>query len=108
MRWARESPSSSMTRVLSLLLCAWLLLPSLASAEEHAGDEQWLVALRHSGSYQEGVKQVREKLELSYDMGAVNGASHWETIHDYYIELARAKGCKKGKRDADGPVKVCH
>jgi len=26
-----------------------MLLPSLASAEEHAGDEQWLAALRHSG-----------------------------------------------------------
>jgi len=85
-----------------------MLLPSLASAEGHVGDEQWLVALRHSGSYQEGVKQVREKLELSYDMGAVNGASHWETIHDYYIELARAKGCNKGTPYADGPVKACH
>jgi hypothetical protein len=106
--WARESPSSPMTRALSYFLCAWMLLPSLASAEEHVGDEQWLVALRHSGSYQEGVKRVREKLELSYDMGAVNGASHWETIHDYYVGLARAKGCKKGTPYADGPVKACH
>jgi len=49
--WARESPSSPMTRALSYFLCAWMLLPSLASAEEHVGDEQWLVALRHSGSH---------------------------------------------------------
>ena len=97
-----------MIRALPFFLCAWLLVPSLADAEGDAGDEQWLVALRHSGSYQKGMKHVREKLELSYDMGAVNGASHWETIHDYYIGLARAKGCKKGTPYADGPVKACH
>jgi len=97
-----------MMRALPFFLCAWLLLPSLAGAEGDAGDEQWLVALRHSSSYQKGMKQVREKLELSYDMGAINGALHWETIHEYYIGLARAKGCKKGTPYADGPVKACH
>jgi hypothetical protein len=51
---------------------------------------------------------VREKIELTYDVGAVNGASHWDTIHGYYVELARAKGCKKGAPYANGPVKACH
>ena len=95
-------------RALPFFLCAWLLLPSLAGAEESADYEQWLVALRHSGSYQKGMKHVREKIEFSYDMGAVKGASHWETIHGYYIGLARAKGCKRGTPYADGPVKACH
>jgi hypothetical protein len=54
------------------------------------------------------MKQVREKIDFAYDLGAVKGASHWETIHGYYIELARAKGCKKGAPYADGPIKTCH
>ena len=97
-----------MTRVLPFLLCAGLLVPSLAAAEEPETEEQRLVALRNSGSYNEGMKQVREKIELTYDMGAVNGASHCDTIHGYYVEVARAKGCKKGAPYAEGPVKACH
>lgn len=96
-----------MARMLPFALCAWLLVPSAAGADGRAGDEQWLTVLRHSGSYQDGMQKVREKLELSYDMGAVNGALHWETIHEYYIDLAKAKGCKKGTPYADGPVKAC-
>ena len=84
------------------------MLPSLAAAEEPESDAQALAALRHSGSYQEGMKQVRKKIDFAYDLGAVNGASHWNTIHSYYTELARAKGCKKGAPYADGPVKACH
>jgi hypothetical protein len=47
-----------MRRVLPFLLCAWLLVPSLAGAEEPTGDEERLVALRHSGAYQKGMKHV--------------------------------------------------
>ena len=97
-----------MMRVLPLLVCAWLLVPSLAAAEESSKDAEWLGVLRHSGSYQRGMKQVREKIDFAYDLGAVKGALHWETIHSYYIELARAKGCKKGAPYADGPIKTCH
>jgi len=97
-----------MMRFLPLLLCAWFLLPSLVAADEPDRDEQWLATLRNSGTYQKGMNQVREKIEFPYDRGAVNGASHWDTIHAYYIELARAKGCKTGAPVADGPVKACH
>ena len=97
-----------MIRSFPFLLCAWLLVPLLAAAEEPETEEQRLAALRHSGSYQEGMKQVREKIEFAYDLGAVEGASHWDTIHGYYVELGRAKGCKKGAPYADGPVKACH
>jgi len=97
-----------MMRFLPLLLCAWFLLPSLVAADEPDRDEQWLATLRNSGSYQTGMNQVREKIEFAYDRGAVNGASRWDTIHAYYIELARAKGCKTGLPFADGPVKACH
>jgi hypothetical protein len=97
-----------MMRLLPLLLCAWFLLPSLVAADEPARDAQWHATLRNSGSYKTGMNQVREKIEFAYDRGAVNGASRWETIHGYYLELARAKGCKTGVPFADGPVKACH
>ncbi len=97
-----------MARLLSLILCAWLLLPTVAAAEDPPSKEEVLATLRHSGSYQEGLERVREKIEYAYDAGAVNGAPHWETIHRYYIELALSKGCKKGSPYSEGPVKVCH
>ena len=97
-----------MTRRLPLLLCVCLLLPSLARAEEPPAHEQELAMLRHSGSYQEGLELVREKIEFAYDAGAVNGASQWATIHSYYIELARAMGCAQGAPYEKGPLKVCH
>jgi hypothetical protein len=97
-----------MRRFLLLLLCAWFLLPSPVSAEGPADDEQSLASLRHSGTYQKGLKAVRDKIEFAYDLGAVRGASHWETVHNYYVGLARTKGCQKGAPFADGPVKACH
>ena len=97
-----------MTRALTVLVFASLLLPSLAGADEAVSEEQALAMLRHSGSYQEGMKKVREKLEHAYDIGAVVGAAQWEKLHDYYIEVARAKGCKKGVPFAEGPVQACH
>ena len=96
-----------MTRLLPLLLCTWLL-PSFAAADDPESKEQWLVELRNSGTYKKGMKEVREQIEFVYDLGAVAGASQWDAIHDYYIELARAKGCKKGAPYADGPIKACH
>jgi len=50
-----------MIRVLPFVLCAWLLLPSSGAAEELESDAQALVALRHSGSYQEGMKHGLRK-----------------------------------------------
>jgi hypothetical protein len=97
-----------MARIFQVLLCVSLLVPSFAGADTPASDEQANLELRRSGSYQEGMQKVRDKLELSYDVGAVNGATHWEAIHDYYVELARAKGCKKGAPYAAGPIKACH
>lgn len=64
--------------------------------------------LRHSGTYQTGLKLVREKIEFAYDVGARTGASRWGTIHGHYVELARAKGCAQGAPYAEGPVKACH
>lgn len=97
-----------MKRVLPFFLCAWFLLPSPATADEPEYDEQWLVELRNSGSYKKGMEQVREKIESMYDKGAVRGAAQWDAIHGYFIELARAKGCKKGAPYSEGPVKACH
>ena len=98
-----------MTRVLPfLLLCIWLLAPAPATAEAPTRDADWLAALRHSGSYKEGMEKVRAKIEFAYDRGAVIGASHFETIHGYQTELARTKGCEKGLPFADGPVQECH
>lgn len=65
------------------LLCA-SLLPALAVAEEPQSEEQRLVELRKSGSHQRGLMAAREKIDLVYDMGAVQGASRWEALHAYY------------------------
>jgi hypothetical protein len=54
-----------MTRFLALLLIALALVPSPAAAEEPENDERSLVALRGSGSYQRGLKTVREKIEFA-------------------------------------------
>jgi hypothetical protein len=97
-----------MMRVLLFVVCACFFLPLLAAADEPEHNEEWLVELRHSGSYKKGLEQVREKIEFAYDVGAIRGASQWDAIHGYFIELARAKGCKKGAPFADGPVKECH
>lgn len=93
---------------LALLFCACVVLPSAASAEGPRHDGQWLATLRHSVSYEQGMKQVHEKIDFAYDQGAINGALHWETIHGYYLELGRAKGCKTGAPFADGPIRACH
>lgn len=91
-----------------LLLVVCLLLPSVARADEPPTEEQELEMLRHSGSYQQGLNVVREKVEFAYDAGAVIGAAQWTTVHSYYVELARAKGCAKGAPYAEGPMKACH
>jgi hypothetical protein len=102
-----------MQRVIYVILCTSLLLPSLAGAEEPPTDqaqtpEQWLKALRGSGSYREGLADVRKYVEAAFDLGAIAGASRWEDVHEYYIGLARAKGCQKGKPYSAGPVRACH
>jgi hypothetical protein len=100
-----------MQQLVSALLCLWLLSPSVGRAEEAelaASEESELAALRHSRSYQEGITQVRDSLERAYDLGAVRGAAWWQTKHDYFLELATAKGCAKGSPYSEGPVKVCN
>ena len=54
------------------------------------------------------MENVEKYITAAFDLGAIAGATHWEDIHDYYIQLARAKGCQKGKPYATGPVKACH
>lgn len=93
--------------VVPLFLCTLVPLPFPTSAEEAKTDEQWLLRLRNSASYKKGLIEVRKNVEAVYDSGAVNGATHWEDIHNYYIELARATGCKKGAGDAGGPSNEC-
>lgn len=90
-----------------LFLCM-VLLSSLALAEKPGGEDERLVELRNSATYQKGLTVAREKFDMAYDMGAVRGASRWEVLHQYYVELARADGCKKGFPYADGPVEICH
>lgn len=79
--------------------------PSLADDREN--DEQWVKAVRGSGSYQEGLRKVRDLVDRAYDIGAIKGAAYWDGIHEYFLSLARAKGCEQGTPYADGPVKAC-
>jgi hypothetical protein len=101
-----------MTRLAFLSLCLFLSFPAVSLAEEvpteELTEEQWLKALRASGSYRHGMEVVDKYISAAFDFGAIAGATHWEDIHDYYIQLARAKGCQKGKAYASGPVEACH
>lgn len=102
-----------MTRLLFALLAAFVLAPTLATAEAPKAEaplteEQRLVKLRNSGTYKQGLERANSKIEHAYDLAAVKGSAHWEAIHSYYLELAKATGCKTGKPHATGPVKACH
>jgi len=94
------------TLCLALILCA--LQPSLTRADETPGDKNWVKAVRGSGTYQKGITQVRGLVDAAYDVGALRGAARWEDIHEYYLGLARAKGCQRGTPFATGPVQTCH
>jgi hypothetical protein len=95
-----------------LMFCMLLPWASSASAEEADSkpltEEQWLKALRGSGSYRTGMENVRRLIDRAYDEGAIRGAKHWEDMRDYYISLGREEGCQRGKPFAEGPVKQCH
>jgi hypothetical protein len=101
-----------MLRALSFSMFVSMLLPSTVGAEERSNQpqtqEQWLKALRGSGSYRQGLMDVRRLVEKAYDLGAIAGASHWEDMHEYYDGRARAKGCETGMPFAEGPTKACH
>ena len=101
-----------MIRALPLALCFFFLVPSPADGEEQPeraqSKEQWLKDLRGSGTYRDGLDNVRRFVERGYDLGAIAGASHWEDMNEYYTGVARAKGCQRGQPFADGPVKACH
>jgi hypothetical protein len=84
------------------------LLPLTVAAEDAESEKAWLLQLRGSGMYKEGLEAVHSKIDAAYDLGAIAGARRWEKIREYYIEVARSKGCKKGKPHAQGPVKACH
>ncbi|MFW2390357.1 MAG: hypothetical protein ACN4G0_18625 [Polyangiales bacterium] len=99
-----------MHRLFALALCLFLL-PVIASAEsppsETQSDANDLTRLRKSGTYQDGLAHAREFFDMAYDVGAVRGLTRWKVIHGYYLELADAKGCKKGMPFAKGPVQAC-
>jgi hypothetical protein len=95
-------------RRIGLTLFMVLLGAPLAFAEDVPDQEAWIKAVRGSGSYQEGLRKVREAIDKAYDIGALKGAAHWDDIHEYFISLARAKGCERGTPHARGPVKACH
>jgi len=98
-----------MTLRTGLLVCVTALLPALgASAESYETDEEWVKAVRGSGSYREGLRKVQDLMDRAYDIGALKGAAHWEGIHEYFISLARKKGCEEGKRHSAGPVETCN
>ncbi len=96
---------SRITCALFLFLVA--VLPWWASADDGGDDTRWAQSVRGSGTYQKGLAEVRGLVEDAYDNGALRGASHWEEVHEYYLELARLKGCERGKPHAKGPVKEC-
>ena len=95
-------------RLGALLYLLALITTTSALANDLEKDPQWVKAVRGSGSYQAGMRNVREYIDKAYDIGALKGAAHWEDIHVYFISLARAKGCQRGKAYAEGPVKACH
>ena len=94
------------TLYLALTFCA--VQPSLAQADETPGDANWVKTVRGSGTYQKGLTQVRRLVDAAYDVGALRGAAHWEYVHEYYLGLARAKGCQRGTPFATGPVEACY
>lgn len=97
-----------MRRIVLVWLSFALLLPAAVGAEDVGAEEAWLLQLRGSGMYKKGLEAVHSKIDAAYDLGAVAGARRWERIRDHYIEVARSKGCQKGKPHAQGPVKACH
>ena len=93
---------------LALLLCLCLgVVAAPSQADDHENDEDWVKAVRGSGSYQEGLRKVQNLIDQAYDVGALKGAAYYDEIHDYLLELARAKGCQRGTPYAEGPVKAC-
>jgi hypothetical protein len=95
--------------ILVLTYAAFLSSPAGAEQGESAQtEERWLAELRGSGTYHKGITSVREYVDAAYDEGAIAGASHWEDIHEYYIGLARMKGCQKGQPFTEGPIHACH
>ncbi len=51
---------------------------------------------------------VSRLIEAAYDEGAIAGASHWDDLREYYLSLAREKGCQQGLPYSEGPTKTCH
>lgn len=101
-----------MTRFVPLALFLALSSSSIAAAEDvpepPTAEEQWLRSLRGSGSYRDGLHNVRTLVEQAYDLGAIAGASHWEDVHEYYTSVARAQGCARGNAFTDELMKACH
>jgi hypothetical protein len=93
---------------LTLLCIVAVFSASPTSAEDLETNEDWVKAVRGSGSYQQGLTKVRDLTDRAYDVGALKGAKHWEDMRAYYISTARKKGCERGTPYAEGPVKACH
>ena len=97
----RVQQSPQLGRVLATQVDAAAESTELASAA-------WFRSLRGSRSYQAGLKAVQGLVERAYDSGAGASARHWQEVHEYYLSLARMKGCEEGKPHAEGPIEACH
>lgn len=96
-------PSAVVLRSLSFLLCLWVLTPSFAAAQEPADAESSIEELRSSHPYREGLDEVFSKFQLAYD----SGAKQWSANHEYFMEVARTRGCESGAPYGDGSTKAC-
>ena len=94
-------------RLVLLLGSCMVVIAVPSQADDRDTDEDWAKAVRGSGSYQEGLRKVRNLIDQAYDIGALKGAAYYDEIHEYLLVLARAKGCQRGMPYAEGPVKAC-
>ncbi len=97
--------------IASIVIGTCLAFGFAARAEEAKREpvtqEQWLAELRNSVTYREGLEEVRGKVEAAYDFGAIQGVLHWQQVHEHYLELARAQGCKTALPFVEGPLQAC-
>lgn len=88
-----------------LVLAMGLSTPIVAQADSEQG--QWLVELRNSVTYKEGLERAVGVIEHAYDIGAVGGASQWTMIHENFRQAASSKGCTTGARLAGKSAAAC-
>ncbi len=101
-----------MHRFLTLAICAAFVASSAALAEEApapTGDPEAIALdqLRHSATYRKGLDEALEALERAYDIGAIEGASQYGDLNDYYLAQAISRGCVQGAKLKAKPVSNC-